>query len=298
MNSSGDKRPADSSPSAADARPSQKRKLPEEEIGTNRRASPDPDAADRTSAATILDVCASIGLKAGDRVEVKWEVHFEEDEQGEGGVGANPRAGRTEVDGSAPPPLRSESRWWGASLLPYDGRTRSLEDGDSGDSARAPLRLLNYDPYPPGGFDDRSEEEAVFLSDHVVMLQSGDRAHWRKEGDPWEPSTEEADLNEEGEHRVDRDADADGAGNVTIDCPGGEEGVRAVLDAVLQSALGKTGDRMKMMSASQKALIAERIAKTKERLLVKLLEHAEGEGDGSAGKVITPELVRRCMAEL
>uniref|UniRef100_A0A7S4IRY5 Uncharacterized protein n=1 Tax=Odontella aurita TaxID=265563 RepID=A0A7S4IRY5_9STRA len=271
-----------------------------------------------------VDVGLSCGLKPGDRVEVLWDVHFED--RGENGDGeedvskdaandAAPnvdpkesdedKAADAEADGANDlGESKKVMRWWGATLLMHDGRAHVLSDEDGGNAGApvsAALRVLDYDPFLEGGFPHRSLEEVVFISDRSILnVSSGTRAHWRREGDSWEPGPEE-EIDEDGRtFAVDTDGTKPGESPNTdaISLPNPAENLRAILNNVLNSALEKTSGaaRMKSMSAAQRAVIAEKIARTKEVLLEKMMALPESQGEN--GGMITAEHVHRCMAEM
>jgi hypothetical protein len=105
---------------------------------------------------SIHDICEQVlGLKGGDRVEVLWDISPEEEEE-------TPAS----ADVAA---AKSETRWWGATLLPPDSPVRYYTfDDEEGDEAvdleSVPIRVLDYDPYVEGGFPDKSLNDVAFLS--------------------------------------------------------------------------------------------------------------------------------------
>ena len=88
-----------------------------------------------------------MGLRAGDRIEVHWEI---------------------ENDGG-----EAHAHWWGATLLEHDGRpTDSVE-----------VRKIRYDARPDLGFPTRAVEDVVFLGDDIVVSpDSQTQLHFRREG--------------------------------------------------------------------------------------------------------------------
>lgn len=109
------------------------------------------------------DVAQELGLKAGDRLEVKWEI-------------------TDEASGQV------RSHWWGATLMHYDGRTS--DDGLA-------IRVLDYDPYPEGGFLQRSFEDVFFVNEGVLLNPGAEELMYRKEGEEATLSFCEDDLREE-----------------------------------------------------------------------------------------------------
>ena len=97
----------------------------------------------------VLDLAKQLGYKAGDRIEVEWDVES--------------------VEGDT-----AQRRWWGATLLEYE--TGEVED-------QVAIRQIDYDPYPEGGFPFRSLERAVFVGpETLVDPETRDMFRFRREG--------------------------------------------------------------------------------------------------------------------
>jgi len=125
-----------------------------------------------------------------------------------------------------------ESRWWGATLLEHDGRTI--------DSVA--IRTLDYDPYPDGGFPDRSLDDVIFIGpDTLVNHPSHDQ----------ELSFRIVDAEATISLRHDEVADV-------------------VNDAIMQ-ALRKNARGWGSLTAAQQAVVAEQVA-TKKQKLIDLLQ--------------------------
>lgn len=77
----------------------------------------------------------------------------------------------------------------------------------------------------------------------------------------------------------------------------GQEEMGNFMDALMQSTLEKIGvdQRMANLAPSQQMMIAERIHKAKEGFLAKMLSETE---KMSGDKVITADVVRKCMSEM
>ena len=77
----------------------------------------------------------------------------------------------------------------------------------------------------------------------------------------------------------------------------GQEEMGNFMDALMQSTLEKIGvdQRMANLAPSQQMMIAERIHKAKEDFLSKMLSETE---KMSGDKVITADVVRKCMSEM
>ena len=77
----------------------------------------------------------------------------------------------------------------------------------------------------------------------------------------------------------------------------GQEEMGNFMDALMQSTLEKIGvdQRMANLAPSQQMMIAERIHKAKEGFLAKMLSETE---KMSGDKVITADVVRKCMSDM
>eukprot|EP00586_Coscinodiscus_wailesii_P002365 CAMPEP_0172479224 /NCGR_PEP_ID=MMETSP1066-20121228/3683_1 /TAXON_ID=671091 /ORGANISM="Coscinodiscus wailesii, Strain CCMP2513" /LENGTH=300 /DNA_ID=CAMNT_0013239501 /DNA_START=272 /DNA_END=1174 /DNA_ORIENTATION=+ len=209
----------------------------------------------------IFDMCVAIGLKPNARIEVKWSIIMI----------------RSNI-------LERETRWWGAKLLPHDGRMRTLfeVDGLGDDPVTVPIRVLDYDPYVSGGFHERSTAEVVFLNDHLLYEMATDTyLSFRTEGSAWE----------------DEDLDATGNTVTSVSCNGLKEyELRETFEVMLQSALISSGHlrKMKTLSAAQQYVMTEYIGIAKETLFENMIERINGESDG----VITGDCVRKCVHEM
>eukprot|EP00548_Thalassiothrix_antarctica_P005457 CAMPEP_0194149722 /NCGR_PEP_ID=MMETSP0152-20130528/39579_1 /TAXON_ID=1049557 /ORGANISM="Thalassiothrix antarctica, Strain L6-D1" /LENGTH=238 /DNA_ID=CAMNT_0038852135 /DNA_START=160 /DNA_END=876 /DNA_ORIENTATION=- len=111
----------------------------------------------------LIDLADKLGLKIGDRLEVKWDLTDEESDE-------------------------VKSYWWGAILLEHDGRTS--DDGVA-------TRVLHYDPHPDGGFPDSSLEDVYFISPGVLLSNDGEKLMFRKEGEEGTLSLGEQELRDE-----------------------------------------------------------------------------------------------------
>ena len=167
-----------------------------------------------------LDLGATLGFKAGDRFEVEWEVTLPSTDDG-GNIGTTA--------------TESKTRWWGGTLLEHDGRTV--------DSVA--IRVLDYDPYPEGGFPDRSREDVVFLgNDSLVDLSTQLHLPFRPEGDESSPT-------------------------VWM----GRGDMEDFVNATLMEAMKKNAPAFNRLDRDRQGMIAELIAGKKEKLLKLLQAH-------------------------
>mmetsp|Transcript_7323 Transcript_7323/g.12767 ORF Transcript_7323/g.12767 Transcript_7323/m.12767 type:complete len:253 (-) Transcript_7323:82-840(-) len=167
-------------------------------------------ACDNDDDIDVLDVASSLGIKAGDRILAKWDL--------------------TDDDGNV-----TTTRWWGATLTEYDGRT--TDDNVA-------IRVLNYDPYPEGGFPDHSLEDVVFVNNSILINDNTDELEYRMEGADSTTNT----VDEE---------------TVALS----EDRLREALNGMLVAILNKHGKQWQSLDASRQAQIAELFSKGKEKLI-------------------------------
>merc|ERR1711957_1077513 len=122
----------------------------------------------------------------------------------------------------------------------------------------------------------------------------GDQAYWRNEGDCWEPSKKDKEI----ENLVAKpvpvpEIDDD---DVSVEGSSREDALGLILDTVLKTALSKSGVMSKMndLHASQRCIVAEKIANAKEKLTQKLMEQLRNDDGASLATVITPDHVKKC----
>lgn len=260
----------------------------------------------------LIDICSTLPFPENQnpqRIEVKWNLEPIVDKNA------------TSTDGNNTDNI--ETRWWAANLLPHDGTSYHIlhDDGCDGaeeetttsvnpteknedenhqttqeqtqknihiSSAKLPVRVLDYDPYVAGGFDEREISRVVFLSNHSIMDIDTQLTLWfRIEGSNWDEG-----MPSDQEKLQSRDKT-----NSTTINNNSEGQIRDILDDVLKSALEKTGMNQKMnnLTAAQQCYMADRIVKAKERLLTKLMSSQSNHSkeSGSAPQDITPEYVKR-----
>lgn len=165
----------------------------------------------------VLDLAETMGFKPGDRLEVLWQVGEDNSDHDETNDDKNVL-----------------THWWGATLLEHDGRT---EDSVA-------IRVLDYDPFPEGGYPDRSLEDVVFINkDAIVDFETQGELTFRREGE------EQPDIYL------------------------GQSQIEEVVNATLMNAFHKNSAAWNKLDRAQQARIADIIATKKEKLLNLLLNH-------------------------
>ncbi|GMI29364.1 hypothetical protein TrCOL_g6484 [Triparma columacea] len=180
----------------------------------------------------VLDVPMFLGLEDGARLAILWDL----DGEGEG---------------------EKIRKWWGGTLLPYDGRTHAMTDDETGDNATCALRVIDYDEAPELGYAERTLSEVAFLGDHLVYDLSEDNTTcYKREGESWEPS--DVDLEEEP---------AEVLGAVVCDGDVYSGDMEKLVDGIFLSVLKKVFPMYSSSTAYQQRLVAETYVKSKEKVL-------------------------------
>jgi hypothetical protein len=123
-----------------------------------RRGAGDTNDDTKQDETVMIDLCDQLGLKAGDRLEVEWQLLMDPDsEEDEASATTNEEEEEE----------KTTTKWWGCSLLPHDGR---YEDGVA-------VRTLEYDPSLPH-YPDKTQEDVVFLS-HEIVINPVSQAEFR-----------------------------------------------------------------------------------------------------------------------
>lgn len=113
----------------------------------------DDDKDTKNTAKQTMDLATVFGLNDGDRIEVAWQVHDDNDGDKE-----------------------EEIHWWGATLLPWNKK-------DIVDETVA-VRTLCYDAYPAKGFTEESMEQVVFLGENLLAdPNSNEELNFRRPGE-------------------------------------------------------------------------------------------------------------------
>jgi hypothetical protein len=197
----------------------------------------------RVEPTEVLDLARTMDLKAGDRLEVQWEIDPEPEEE--------------DIDVKDPASEKEPTiHWWGATLLEHDGRT---DDGVA-------IRTLQYDPYPEGGFPESSQEDVIFMGRNMLInYPSQDELTFRTL----------TDDGSEIEYVVSSDED-----------------VEDLVDSILKNALNKQASALR----HQQALLAEKIAAKKDKLIQLVKEHMRTQRDAGINRPVTAQDAQQLLA--
>ena len=159
--------------------------------------------------------------------------------------------------------IQPVTRWWGAILLPHDGRVTTLNDEEkeegSTDSVSVPLRELLYDSYEEGGYPEKSKADVAFLSDHLVFdLGMQSTCCWRKIGSTWEPSAE--DLTEATAEETSPSDYSDEHKSNAVFFDGSRESMREIIDSVIARALVAVHSQFQKLTAAQQRYFATSVS--------------------------------------
>ena len=185
----------------------------------------------------VLDLARTMDLKAGDRLEVQWEIEDNDSSDAAAVV-----------------------RWWGATLLEHDGRT---DDGVA-------IRTLQYDPYPEGGFPEESREDVIFMGRNVLINY---------------PSQDELTF---------RTLTDDGSGIEYVVT--NDQDVEDLVESILNNALHKQAATFEALPRAQQALLAEKIAAKKEKLIGLVQEHMRTQREAGVNRPVTAQDAQALLA--
>mmetsp|Transcript_26285 Transcript_26285/g.39414 ORF Transcript_26285/g.39414 Transcript_26285/m.39414 type:complete len:310 (+) Transcript_26285:83-1012(+) len=249
----------------------------------------------------VLDIADAIGLTQPNiRIEVRWDLSYDVDDNG----ADDGHRVATSTDNKESGDKSVTKVWWGGILQKADDRTYKIQDGN--DEVTVPIHSIDYDPYPPE-FPNRSTEDVCFLSNHSLLnIESNTKTCWRLMGSTWEPSTDDDAEGEASHESCQLEGREEEDDEISVTSTSEEEGLRTVLDNVLKLALQSSGvmEKMKTMERTQQSIMADKIARTKENLISKLLEKLNENNDENShntngvGRVVTPELIKTVMSEL
>lgn len=278
--------------------------MPDRETPSKKRKT-DADAGRAVSASAsgneIFDVAAQLNFQPGDRIEVKWTINDDEDEDGaygaEGGEENNSavakEANADAADGGVKQ-SKSITVWWAATLSGKTDKMHALSDEEKSEGAqnclysrpsvKVPIYKLNYAPLEELGFDSHSLEDVAFISNKTLLnLSTDEMMTFRISGEPSPPSSPIPVIN--GNMTANRNGAPDESA-VAAEFNGQEE-IRTFMGRLMQQCLKNTGMQavMKSLPAAEQLVMAERIAKAKDVMLEKMMKETDKMGTGN--KVIT-----------
>jgi len=270
-------------------------------------------AAASSDEGEIVDIAAQLNFQPGEHIEVKWTINDddsdddENDEKKEDDKNTTSKAHddkKKDTNDNDTESTKGITVWWSATLSSKTQNIHTLTDEEMEEreggvvdtrmqkltSVKVPIYQLNYAPLEEHGFDCHSMEEVAFISNHVLLnLSTDEMMTFRKVGEPSPPSSPVHPSMEDS--TVDDDHSSIAKEFAT------QDEIGQFMNKLMQQCLKNTGmdERMKSMSASERLVVAERIAKAKEGFLDKMMKETE-KMDGE--KVITAEVVQRCMASM
>jgi hypothetical protein len=180
-----------------------------------------------------VDLAETLGLKAGDRIEVQWEIHDDNDSNDN-----NNNNNNDDDDDDDNTDNNVKTVWWKATLNEHDGRTAD----------NVAIRSLHYDPRPDLGFPESSTEDVIFLGHDVLMMPTDPeqtQLHYKREG-----------LTEE-------------ENDIYAVCQN-EAQLEEQLNQVVMDVLRRNSARWESITPSQRAVIADQMSKMKNKLKTKL----------------------------
>lgn len=210
-----------------------------------------------TPSTEILDLAETVGLKAGDEIEVQWEIHATDNRTDDDENGKQ----KTDESNEGADEPNVSVHWWKATLMEYDGKTT--------DSVA--VRSLLYEARPDLGFPEPSKEDVVFLGNDVLVTSTDvDSGEWERNPDNVRQMPYRRIQGQEVYSLNDDELDAQ-------------------LNSMLMGAFQKNQAVWNAIPAAQKAVIAEQIQQKKEKLKKALQE--------SKHRVITSETIKDILAQ-
>jgi len=275
---------------------------------------------------TIVDIAESIRLKAGDRIEVQWEIHNDKDKDNsnnnnnngkkeEEEIGVVVTAAATKDDGNT-----NEKNT--TTTTNDDDDEKEKDDGNSNDDDETnndnvvvtlhwwkatllehdgrtldsvAIRNLLYDARPDLGFPEPSLEDVIFMG-HDVLINSEDVVNDEGSDDPDAliavshrmPFRRCGDINNEGEGEG-YVARVRGENEIIFT---NDDELEDILHTVLMGNFQKHQDKWKHLSAAQHAIIASTMKKKKDKLFTLIKEEVKH------NKVITADSVKEMLTKM
>ncbi|KAL7551741.1 hypothetical protein ACHAWF_014928 [Thalassiosira exigua] len=275
------------------ASPAEDRKMPAVAMNTEKS----PKKRRKAPREEIIDVVTKLSIKTGEKVEVKWTINGDDDSQEEGGKKGEGSAEKTDANGDKEESENAVSVWWLATLRGKTGNMYTLTDeerdensganaSDKAGVVKVPIYNLAYVPMPEHGFDSISLEEVAFVSNQTLLnLSTDELMTFRKHGEKSPPPSPTTDIEEMAPSEISKEFN-------------GPDEMKSFMDQVMQQCLKSTGmdQKMKSMPFSDQQVIAERIQRAKDGMMEKIMEETDKMGAGK--KVITADVVRRCMKQM
>lgn len=254
-------------------------------------ASPTPKRR-KVAPETLLDIPPILNLQTGTRIQVKWTINDDEDEPENKENASSPSGSSAD---------KKISVWWTATLQSKTEDVHTLTpeekdevdlqaDGISPDSVQLPIYELDYDPLPQFGFDERAVEQVAFVSNKTLLnLSTEEIMIYKLEGEASPPPSPVASDTEDDVMESDGDVR-----HLTPD------GISSLMDEIMSRSLQATGITSKLttLPMDQQQAFAQKVRVAKEKLYSKLMREMDRISAGGGEKVISGDLVRRCLSEM
>mmetsp|Transcript_9502 Transcript_9502/g.20595 ORF Transcript_9502/g.20595 Transcript_9502/m.20595 type:complete len:320 (+) Transcript_9502:121-1080(+) len=248
----------------------------------------------------VVDVAAELRFEPGDRIEVKWTINDDDDES-EGDETMTKEATNIEDENS-----KTVTVWWGATLCGKTEAMHTLSNEEKEESeididmhkspdVKVPIYRLNYSPLEEHGFETHSLEDVAFISNQTLLnLSTDEMMTFRKVGAPSPPPspTPESIHTYKTSSTTTTDESSISQEFAT------QDEIKSFMNQLMQSCLKNTGmdEKMKNMPKSEQLVMAEKIRKAQDGFLGKMMKETEKMGEGN--RVITADVVRRCMTQM
>mmetsp|Transcript_2881 Transcript_2881/g.5094 ORF Transcript_2881/g.5094 Transcript_2881/m.5094 type:complete len:331 (-) Transcript_2881:190-1182(-) len=253
----------------------------------------------------VVDVAAELRFEPGDRIEVKWTINDDDDDESDGegqkngdGDETMTKEANNNVEDENP---KTVTVWWGATLCgkTEDMHTLSHEEKEESEitidiykspEVKVPVYKLNYSPLEEHGFETHSLEDVAFISNQTLLnLSTNEMMTFRKVGSPSPPHSPIPESN--------NTSTTTDESSISQEFTTKDE-IKSFMNTLMQSCLKNTGmdERMKNMPPSEQLVMAEKIREAQDGFFGKMMEETEKMGEGN--RVITADVVRRCMTQM
>jgi hypothetical protein len=186
------------------------------------------------------------------------------------------------------------SFWWKATLLPHDGRllspTSTVADQHTTVVAAASIRVLEYDALPAWGYPERSREDVILVNNKFLLRYDDEEDVDDIKKIVFSATSVVVDEEVALEYKVLSSDDNDDPDQVLLEAFGADDDVddddafvvcrdeadiESLVNDTLTASFHTVAQKFQQMPASVQAVVAENIAKKKDRLVQLLRQHVQ-----------------------
>jgi hypothetical protein len=221
----------------------------------------------------------------GSRLAVHWDITLVDDDDDIAGA-ADHAADEAAVVSSSSNGTTTYSFWWKATLLPHDGRLLLSTTSAS----TAAIRVLEYDALPAWGYPERSREDVILVNSKFLLRYDNEEdvddikkivfsaTSVVNEEVALEYKVLSSDDNDDPDQVLleafGEDNDVDDIDDAFVVCRD-EADIESLVNDTLSASFQNVAQKFQQMPASVQAVVAENIAKKKDRLVQLLRQHVQ-----------------------